>query len=111
MSLGRRRAEVRAQTREVQALRARSANDARGVAGRVRELWPWLWVGGGAVLGAVLERDLDRRPRARPGLSFSLLAALPWGVLVPLLERALRAPTSGDAAQTAASSDEGTGSP
>jgi hypothetical protein len=87
--LQRRRAEVAARTVQVQALRARTTAEARDFSGRMRALWPWLWVSGGALVGAAVERDLDRRPRARPGLSIAWLSALPWGVLIPLVERAL----------------------
>jgi hypothetical protein len=95
MSLRRRRAEVEAQTREVQALRARSGSHARGFAHRLRELWPWLWISGGAVLGIALERELDRRPRTRSSLPVAWLTALPWGLVVPLIERALAAAEAG----------------
>ncbi len=89
MSLSRRRAKVAAQTVQVQALRLRGHARAQDFSARVRALWPWLWIGGGALIGAAVERDLDRRPVARSGLSIAWLSALPWGVVIPLLERAL----------------------
>lgn len=91
MSLNRRRAEVAAQTAQVQALRLRGQAHASDFSARVRALWPWFWVGGGVLIGAAVERDMDRRPVARTGLSIAWLSALPWGVVIPLVERALAA--------------------
>lgn len=107
MSLHQRRAEVLAQTRQVQALRSRGESHARSVGARVRTLWPWLWIGGGALLGAAVERDLDRRPRTRPGLSIAWLTALPWGVLIPWVERAMAASDRASGPPTHTGGDSG----
>lgn len=107
MSLQQRRAEVLAHTHQVQALRRRGESHARDVEARARTLWPWLWVGGGALLGAAVERDLDRRPRTRPGLSIAWLTALPWGVLIPLVERAIAVSQSAHGSPTDTGGDSG----
>lgn len=109
MSLNRRRAEVAAQTVQVQALRLRGQSHARAFSARARALWPWLWVGGGALIGAAVERDMDRRPIARSGLSIAWLSALPWGVVIPLVERALATSAREGAAQTTQAEASGAG--
>lgn len=91
MSLRRRRAEVAARDSELEALRTRTTARAHGLNHHLRARWPWLWVGGGAMLGAAVERHLDRRPRRPYGALFTWLTALPWGVLLPVFERALMA--------------------
>lgn len=91
MSLRRRRAEVAARNGELEALRTRAAARAHVLNQHVQARWPWLWVGGGALLGIAVERHLDRRPRRSSGALFTWLAALPWGVLLPVFERVLMA--------------------
>lgn len=91
MSLRRRRAEVAARTGELEALRARAQARTEVLNQQLRARWPWLWVGGGALLGVAVERHLDRRPRRPFGGWLTGLAALPWGVLLPVFERVLMA--------------------
>ncbi len=89
MSLRQQRAAITARRADVQAHRARCASQADALAMRARALWPWLWVGGGIVVGVALEEDLDRRPGRPRALSLGGLSALPWGLLIPWIERGL----------------------
>lgn len=87
MSLRGRRRAVKAQHLRVQALRQRGEARVDTLVRRTRALWPWFWLGGGALLGLAAERELARPPRARGRATW--FGALPWGSLLSVVERVL----------------------
>jgi hypothetical protein len=97
MSLTRLRARVADAERSLDAHAAATRLHGSRLRARLDAAWPWLWVGGGAVLGVITEQR-SAAPAARstpadnsnaPAPQPSVFASLPWGLLLALLDRAM----------------------
>ena len=100
MSLAKLRARVRAAECSVQTHAADTRSIGARLHRRLQRAWPWLWLGSGATLGIIAEQRMvmpSARPRSgrannandRPSAPPSLLASLPWGLILGWVDRAL----------------------
>jgi hypothetical protein len=97
MSVGRLRARVDEAERALQSHGARTRSQAARLKTRLHRLWPWLWMGSGATLGVLAEQRMSSPPAdsnrpvagSSPSAPLSLLASVPWSLLLAVIDRAL----------------------
>ena len=118
MSLYRLRARVDQAEQALETHTATTQQHGANLRARLQRAWPWLWVGTGATVGVITERRMAAVPAApspAPATAAtqssppSLLASLPWGLILGLIDRALimsdrdaeagRQPTAKDTAE------------
>lgn len=100
MTLASLRAQVDAADSALQSHVAASRRHGELWRARLHAAWPWLWLGSGALLGVLAERRVSSpapsvkqtSPAGQPTATAapSLLASVPWLLLLDLLDRAMR---------------------